>query len=108
MNANDLLAINDRDVECVEFSGIKAYVRSLTAGEQIDLDIAMKSSAEDIRKLLAVQLRSYVCNENGESLLNDEQAMLFVEKRKPSTVTAIIESAAKLNGFGQQEALKGN
>jgi hypothetical protein len=93
----------ERDV--AEVSGVR--VRSLTAGEQIDLEAASKAADGDIRKLIAVQLHAYVCDEAGNAVLSAEQAAQMVETRKSSTVRAILEKAGTLNQF-DQEAIRGN
>lgn len=92
--------------DTVEVSGVR--VRSLTAGEQIDLDMAMKSAGDDVRKLLVVQLAAYVCDEAGNAALTAEEAGRVIDLRKPSTVKAILEAAGKLNGWGNPEAIRGN
>ena len=92
--------------DTVEAAGVR--VRSLTAGEQIDLDAAMKVAGEDVRKLLAVQIAAYVCDDSGNAVLTAEEAGRFVELRKTSTVKSIIEAAGKLNGWNDQEAIRGN
>jgi hypothetical protein len=94
----------ERDTQ--EVAGVK--VRSLTAGEQIDLDAALKAAGDDVRKLLTMQLAAYVCDDSGKPALTAEEAGRFLDLRKTSTVKAIIEAAGKLNGWIDQEAIRGN
>ena len=93
----------ERDV--AEIAGVR--VRSLTAGEQIDLEAAMKVADKDIRKLIAVQLQAYVCDEAGNPVLSAEQAAQMVETRKSATVRVILEKAGDLNQF-DPESIRGN
>lgn len=97
------MSLIERDV--LEVAGLR--VRSLTAGEQIDLEAAMKVADKDIRKLIAVQLEAYVCDESGAATLTGDQAAKMVETRKAATITEILEKAGKLNRF-EPEQVRGN
>ncbi len=94
----------------VKLSPAGIYVRSLTAGEQIDLEAAMSAANGDVRKILAAQLALYVCDDNGVPVLDAETAAKFVEVRNPQTVKSVIDTAGELNGWGEQvrEDLRGN
>lgn len=110
MKADDLLSANDRDVVPVEVAGVTAYVRSLTAGEQLDMEAAVEAASGNIRLLLAAQLHAYLSDGEGNAILTLEQAQQFIDKRKPGTVRKIIDAAGGLNGWTKEarEAIRGN
>jgi hypothetical protein len=108
---SDPLTTNDRVVALVktpEWSGAKVYVRSLSAGEQIDLD-AYVEGEKDQKKTLAAQLAAYVCDESGKAMWDREQAAKLLDRRT-APIYRILKAAKKLNAWDveETEAIKGN
>lgn len=102
------LEIEDREIELVPIKGGAVHVRSLSAGEQIDLDAAMEG--KQVKDLLTLQIQAYVCTEVGEPLFNLEQAGTFLAKRHPTSIKKIITAATRLNAWdaGSGDSIKGN
>jgi hypothetical protein len=109
---SDPLTTNDRvvvQVKTPEWHGAEIFVRSLSCGEQIDLDNAQEAAATDQKKILALQLAAYVCDGSGKPVWNQEQAAQLLNRRT-APIYRILKAAKKLNAWDkdEQEEIRGN
>lgn len=115
ITAKDVLSIVDREVKEVAIRGGTVYVRSLSAGEHVELiraqgEASRGSDGSDYVPTLVLQLAAFMCNEDGEAILSAEQAEEFARKRHPDSLQTIVGAALSLNGWGSKsrEEITGN
>lgn len=106
-----LLAGCDRQFKEVEISGGTVLVRSLSAGEQLALEQAVRTGHEagDLRGVMVAQLSAYVSDDAGVQLFSLDEADRLMS-RKPQDVTAIVSAGQELNRWtaAEKEAVRGN
>lgn len=106
-----LLGACDREFEEVDIGVGTVRVRTLSAGEQLDLEQAIRKDREsdDLRPIIVRQLAAYVSDDEGGALLSIEEAERMLAL-KPKAITKVIDAAQRLNKWtdSEREEVRGN
>lgn len=110
LTRDQILSANDRKVIAVDIPewGGQVYVRSLNAREALKHDAELKALSEqqaETEAVLAAQLATYLCDENGSLMFTKEQASGLLD-RNPVALKRIVKAGMVANGFEDPEQIK--
>lgn len=114
MNRDELLAAKPNRVKSVEVDGIGSIsLRVLSGREALDLEVLLRGerdTAEQIARLVAVQLAAFICDETGKTILSQEDAAQLVDQWSANQVRQVIRAGSQMNALGAEsvEAAGGN
>lgn len=111
LSKESLLAGCPREFEEVEISGGSVRIRTLSAGEQLALEQAVRklNEANDLRGIMVQQLAAYVANDDGSAMLSVDEADQMMQL-KPQDITKVVSAAQTLNRWtdAEREEVRGN
>jgi len=106
-----LLAGCPREFAEVDIGVGTVRVRTLSAGEQLALEQALRKLHEsnDLQAVMVQQLAAYVADDDGGPLLTVEEAVRMMAL-SPQAITKIVSAAQDLNRWtgSEREAVRGN
>jgi hypothetical protein len=110
LSADEITAATSKmklvEVPVPEWGGV-LYVRTLSAGEQMDFSDELQK-IDDKKLSLATQLARFVVNENNEPLWDVEKALALVNEGVAGPTKNLLAAALQANGFGSQEFVAKN
>lgn len=109
LTKEQLLDVQDREIREVSVPewGGSVFVRSLTAGEGLELHQALKAlSDNDLKGVLAAQMAAYICDESGKPIFDGAAEAAPMVDRKSSAFHRVINEALSLNKMGPLSAQK--
>jgi hypothetical protein len=110
MNRDELMSVHETEVQPVPAGGKTYHVRAISADQMVEFDSAIKEAGEDVKKLLAIQLSTFLSNEAGDQVLSVDDALSLSRRLKARTVQQIVTAGMELNALTskEQEAIRGN